>query len=165
MAFGGVLAAGIPILLALSAVGGAVGLYGLASWIFPDAGGAVTSVVFMLGMAVGVDYSLFHLKRVREERERGTVAGRRSTPRPRRPAGRSSRRVSGWSSGLAGLYLGDDVIFSSVATGAVLVVAVAVAGSVTALPAVLVLLGRPGGSVAPTAGTVRAAGRRRCGRR
>ncbi len=133
VAFGGVLAAGIPILLALSAVGGAVGLYALASWIFPDAGGAVTSVIFMLGMAVGVDYSLFYLKRVREE---GVVEAAAAT------AGRAIVTSGlGVVVGLVGLYLADDVIFSSIATGAVLVVAVAVAGSLTALPALLALMG------------------------
>ena len=133
VAFGGVLAAGIPILLALSAVGGAVGLYALASWIFPDAGGAVTSVIFMLGMAVGVDYSLFYLKRVREE---GVVEAAAAT------AGRAIVTSGlGVIVGLVGLFLADDVIFSSIATGAVLVVAVAVAGSLTALPALLALMG------------------------
>jgi RND superfamily putative drug exporter len=133
VAFGGVLAAGIPILLALSAVGGAVGVYALASWLVPDAGGAVTSVIFMLGMAVGVDYSLFYLKRMREE---GAVEAAAAT------AGRAIVTSGlGVIVGLVGLYLAGDVIFSSVATGAVLVVAVAVAGSVTALPALLVLLG------------------------
>ncbi|MGI5131864.1 MMPL family transporter [Pseudonocardia sp. CA-107938] len=139
VAFGAVLAAGIPVLLALSAVAGAVGLYALASWIFPDAGGAVTSVIFMLGMAVGVDYSLFYLKRVREERARGSDAAVQAAAAT---AGRAIVTSGlGVAAGLVGLYVVDDVIFSSIATGAVLVVAVAVAGSLTALPALLALLG------------------------
>jgi RND superfamily putative drug exporter len=142
--FGTVLAAGIPVLLALTAFAGATGLYALASWVFPDAGGAVLSTIFMLGMAVGVDYSLFYLKRVREERERsgGTLS---HTAAVELAAETSGRAVA--HSGLAvavslgGLYLMGDVIFSSIATGAILVTLVAVAGSVTVLPALLAKLG------------------------
>jgi putative drug exporter of the RND superfamily len=142
LVFGSVLAAGLPVLLALSAFAGSVGLYAVASWAFPDAGGAAVSVVFLLGMAVGVDYALFCVKRVREERARGLdrVAAVEAA------AATSGRAVV--TSGiavvvsLAGLYLVGDVIFSSVATGAILVVAVAMAGSLTVLPALLVVLGR-----------------------
>lgn len=141
--FGTVLAAGIPILLALTAFTGAVGLYSLASWVFPDAGGAAMSVIFLLGMAVGVDYSLFYLKRIREERTRADHIDR--TAAIEAAAATSGRAVLG--SGIAvvlalgGLYLADDVIFSSVATGAILVTALAVVGSLTVLPALLALLG------------------------
>ncbi len=142
--FGAVLAAGIPVLLALSAVAGSIGLYGLASWLFPDAGGAATSVVFLLGMAVGVDYSLFYLKRAREERARsgGTITHAAAVELAAATSGRSI-----WFSGLAvivslaGLYLVDDVIFSSIATGGILVVAVAMASSLTVLPAMLTAFG------------------------
>ncbi|MGW0549934.1 MMPL family transporter [Streptomyces altiplanensis] len=142
--FGSVLAAGIPVLLALFAFAGAVGLYGLASWITPDAGGAALSVIFMLGMAVGVDYSLFYLKRAREERERtgGAISHAAAVELA---AATSGRAVV--DSGLAvavalgGLYVMDDVIFSSIASGAILVTLVAVAGSLTVLPALLAKLG------------------------
>lgn len=142
--FGAVLAAGIPVLLALTAFAGAVGLYGLASWVFPDAGGAAISVIFMLGMAVGVDYSLFYLKRAREERERS--GGKLSHVAAVEVAAATSGRAvvdSGLAVVLAlgGLYLADDVIFSSIATGAILVTLVAVAGSLTVLPALLAMLG------------------------
>ncbi|WP_406389632.1 MMPL family transporter [Streptomyces sp. NBC_00887] len=142
--FGAVLAAGIPVVLALTAFAGAVGLYGLASWVFPDAGGAAISVIFMLGMAVGVDYSLFYLKRAREERERAG-GGLSHVAAVEVAAATSGRAVV--DSGLAvvlalgGLYLVDDVIFSSIATGAILVTLVAVAGSLTVLPALLAMLG------------------------
>ncbi|MFI1937047.1 MMPL family transporter [Streptomyces purpureus] len=142
--FGAVLAAGIPILLALSAFAGAVGLYGLASWAFPDAGGAALSAIFMLGMAVGVDYSLFYLKRAREERERsgGTLSHAQAVELAAATSGRavidSGLAVA---LALAGLYLMNDVIFSSIATGGILVTLVAVAGSVTVLPALLAKLG------------------------
>jgi RND superfamily putative drug exporter len=140
LAFGSVLAAGLPVLLAVSAFVGSVGLYAVASWAFPDAGGAAVSVVFLLGMAVGVDYALFCVKRVREERSRGldrvaAVAAAAATSG--RAVVTSGNAVVG---SLAGLYLVGDVIFSSVATGAILVVAVAVAGSLTVLPALLVVL-------------------------
>ena len=142
--FGAVIAAGIPVILALLAFAGAVGLYGPASWLFPDAGGAALSVIFMLGMAVGVDYSLFYLKRAREERARsgGTLS---HTAAVELAAATSGRAVV--ESGLAvalslgGLYLMDDVIFSSIATGAILVTLVAVGGSLTILPALLAKLG------------------------
>ncbi|GAA3486231.1 MMPL family transporter [Streptomyces cremeus] len=142
--FGAVLAAGIPVLLALLAFAGAVGLYGPASWLFPDAGGAALSVIFMLGMAVGVDYSLFYLKRVREERERSGGALSHAAA-VELAAATSGRAVV--ESGLAvalslgGLYLMDDVIFSSIATGAILVTLVAVGSSLTILPALLAGLG------------------------
>ncbi|GGX08550.1 membrane protein [Streptomyces chryseus] len=142
--FGAVLAAGIPVLLALFAFAGAVGLYGLASWITPDAGGAALSVIFMLGMAVGVDYSLFYLKRAREERERtgGTISHAAAVELAAATSGRAVVD-SGLAVALAlgGLYLMDDVIFSSIATGAILVTLVAVAGSLTVLPALLAKLG------------------------
>ncbi|MEU7010275.1 MMPL family transporter [Streptomyces sp. NPDC046332] len=142
--FGAVLAAGIPVLLALFSFVGAVGLYGLASWIFPDAGGAALSVIFMMGMAVGVDYSLFYLKRAREERERsgGTISHARAVELAAATSGRAVVD-SGFAVALsvAGLYLVGDVIFSSIATGAILVTLVAVGGSLTVLPALLAKLG------------------------
>ncbi|MEU7036243.1 MMPL family transporter [Streptomyces sp. NPDC046237] len=142
--FGAVLAAGIPVLLALFSFAGAVGLYGLASWIFPDAGGAALSVIFMMGMAVGVDYSLFYLKRAREERERsgGTISHARAVELAAATSGRAVVD-SGFAVALsvAGLYLVGDVIFSSIATGAILVTLVAVGGSLTVLPALLAKLG------------------------
>ncbi|MFJ8669418.1 MMPL family transporter [Streptomyces sp. NPDC093600] len=142
--FGAVLAAGIPVLLALFAFVGAVGLYGLASWVFPDAGGAALSVIFMMGMAVGVDYSLFFLKRAREERERsgGTISPARAVELAAATSGRAvvdSGLAVALS--LAGLYVVGDVIFSSIATGAILVTLVAVGGSLTVLPALLAALG------------------------
>jgi putative drug exporter of the RND superfamily len=143
--FGAVLAAGIPVLLAVSAFVGSVGLYALASWVFPDAGGAAVSVVFLLGMAVGVDYALFYVKRVREEQARAG-GGMSHTAAVEAAAATSGRAIvtSGIAviASLAGLYVVDDVIFSSIATGAILVVAVALASSLTVLPALLVVLGR-----------------------
>lgn len=141
LAFGALLAAGIPVLLAISAVVAALGFYAPISYLFPD-GGSVANVVLLIGMAVGVDYSLFYLKREREERRRG-----RGTVDAVEIAAATSGHsvvVSGIAVivSMAGLYVAQDVIFSSLATGAILVVAVAVIGSLTVLPALLAKLGR-----------------------
>src|SRR5436190_5225520 len=73
-AFGALVAAGIPVLLAFSGVLAAIGLSALASHVLPAAD-ATQSVILLVGMAIGVDYSLFYLKREREERARGRSAG------------------------------------------------------------------------------------------
>ena len=91
LAFGAFLAAGIPVLLSLSSVFASIGLLGVASQLMPVSDSA-SIVMMLLGMAVGVDYSLFYLKREREERAKGKGAlararGRRGHQRPR---GRSS---------------------------------------------------------------------------
>lgn len=145
LVFGALLAAAVPLLLAISSVGAAMGLYGLASFVFPDAGGAVANVVLLMGMAVGVDYSLFYLKRVREERARAN--GRISHAAAVELAAVTSGHaivVSGIAVlvALAGLYLADDVIFSSITTGSIIVVLVAMVSSLTVLPALLAKLGR-----------------------
>lgn len=143
--FGALMAAAVPLILAISSVGTALGLYGLASFVFPDAGGAVANVVLLMGMAVGVDYSLFYLKRIREERARS--GGRLSHTQAVELAAVTSGHtimVSGMAVifSLVGLYFVDDVIFSSIATGSIIVVLVAMAGSLTALPALLSKLGK-----------------------
>jgi len=74
IAFGAFVAAGVPVLLAFSAVLGSVGLSALASHAF-HASDATQSVILLMGMAVGLDYSLFYLKREREERAAGHEAG------------------------------------------------------------------------------------------
>src|ERR671932_373532 len=70
IAFGAFVAAGVPVLLAFSAVLGSIGLSQLVSHI-AHASDATQSVILMMGMAVGVDYSLFYLRREREERAAG----------------------------------------------------------------------------------------------
>ncbi len=98
-------------------------------------------VVLLVGMAVGVDYSLFYLKREREER----AAGREKDAAIEAAAATSGRAVviSGLTVmvAMAGMYLGGISNFASFATGTIMVVAVAVAGSLTVLPAVLSKLG------------------------
>ncbi|MDP9221912.1 MAG: MMPL family transporter, partial [Actinomycetota bacterium] len=141
VAFGAILAAGVPVLLAFSAVASAIGLSAVASHVIPDSG-STSSMILLMGMAVGVDYSLFYVKRAREERHRG---------RTHLDAIEIAAETSGHSvlvSGAAviismlGLFLAKDAVFASLAMGSIIVVAVAVIGSLTVLPAVLVKLGR-----------------------
>jgi RND superfamily putative drug exporter len=140
IAFGALIAAGIPVLLAFSAVGAALGFYAPLSYLFPD-GGSVANVVLLIGMAVGVDYSLFYLKREREERRKG-----RTTLDAVEIAAATSGHsvvVSGLAVivSMAGLYVAQDATFASMATATIVVVAVAVLGSLTVLPALLSKLG------------------------
>jgi RND superfamily putative drug exporter len=142
--FGSVTMAGVPLLLALSSIAAAVGLSMVASHLSPDAG-VGTNVILMIGLAVGVDYTLFYLKREREERARS--GGRLSSEALVELAAATSGRavvISGLAvvASTATLYLASDVIFSSLATGTIVVVLVAVASSLTALPALLVKLGQ-----------------------
>jgi RND superfamily putative drug exporter len=141
VAFGALIAAGVPVLLALSSVAAAIGLSALVSHVTP-ASDSISSVILLIGMAVGIDYSLFYLRRAREERARGA-----STVDAVEIAAATSGRavlVSGVTVGvaMAGMLLSQSAIFISLALGTILVVAVAVIGSITVLPAVLVKLGR-----------------------
>ena len=141
LAFGAIVAAGVPVLLALTSVAAAIGLSSLVSHIVPDAG-TTTNMILLMGMAVGVDYSLFYLRREREERARGR--GRlEAVDLAAATAGRAAT-VSGVAVivSMAGLYIVDDVTFASLATGSILVVLVAVLGCLTVLPALLAKLGR-----------------------
>ncbi|MFD5798033.1 MMPL family transporter [Streptomyces diastatochromogenes] len=142
--FGSLTMAAVPLLLALSSIAAAVGLAMVASYLTPDAG-VGKNVILMIGLAVGVDYTLFHLKREREERARS--GGRLGTEALVELAAATSGRavvVSGLAvvASTATLYLASDVIFSSLATGTIVVVLVAVASSLTALPALLTVLGK-----------------------
>ncbi|GIM88515.1 membrane protein [Paractinoplanes toevensis] len=141
IAFGALIAAGVPLLLALSSVAAAMGLSTLASHLVPM-GDATSSVILLIGMAVGVDYSLFYVRREREER----ALGRNHVDAVEIAAETSGHAVvvSGTAViiAMAGLFLAGDSTFSSLATGSILVVAVAVIGSLTVLPALLAKLGR-----------------------
>ncbi|MBB3675968.1 MMPL family transporter [Modestobacter versicolor] len=141
VAFGALLAAGVPLLLGITAVGGALGLVSLVSQLRPI-DESTSSVVLLIGMAVGVDYALFYVRRVREERRHGAGTGLAVEL----AAATSGRAVL--TSGIAvavamsGMYLAGNAVFTSFATGTILVVAVSVIGSLTVLPATLALLGR-----------------------
>jgi RND superfamily putative drug exporter len=138
--FGALIAAGIPLLLAGTAVVSAISLLAIPSrWLPVDS--TTSSIVLLVGMAVGIDYSLFYLRRVREERARGA-----STPDALRVAARTSGRaivVSGMTVmiSLAGLFLTGIDVFSGVAVGTIIVVGVAMLGSLTFLPGLLAMLG------------------------
>lgn len=141
LAFGALIAAGIPVLLAASSVAATIGLMAPLSHLIPS-DDTTASMIVLIGMAVGVDYSLFYLKREREERAKG-----RSTLDAVEIAAQTSGHsilVSGGAviAAMAGLFLIDDATFNSLAVGSILVVAVAVLGSITVLPALLVKLGR-----------------------
>ncbi|WP_433171172.1 MMPL family transporter [Actinoallomurus sp. CA-150999] len=143
LVFRSVVMALVPLLLAVSSIMAGVGLSMLASHVFPDAG-VGTNVILLIGMAVGVDYTLFYLKRHREERARSD--GRLTAAAAVEIAAATSGRavlVSGLAvaASSATLYLAGDVIFGSLATGAIVVTIAAVVSSVTVLPALLALLG------------------------
>ena len=139
-AFGSVVAAVVPILLALTAVAAAFGLLGPISQAFP-LDDSVKVVVFLIGMAVGVDYALFYVVRSREERSRG-CATHEALGRTARTSGRTVL-VSGTTVmvAIAGLFVIHSNVFNAIASGTIAVVACAVAGSVTVLPAILVAAG------------------------
>ena len=140
-AFGALVAAGVPLLLGMTAVGATIGLLAPISQIFPM-DESVNSVVLLIGLAVGVDYSMFYLRRKMEERD----AGRSEEAALEFAAATSGRAVliSGLTVmiAMAGMFLAGNVVFQSMAVGTILVVAVAVLGSLTVLPAMISLLGR-----------------------
>jgi anti-anti-sigma factor len=140
LAFGALVAAGIPLLLAFSAVIATLGLLGLVSQAVP-VDEAISSVVLLIGLAVGVDYTLFYLRREREER----AAGRSEQASLQAAAATSGRAVlvSGCTVmiAMAGMYITGDPTFTSFGTGTIMVVAIAMLGSLTVLPALLSKLG------------------------
>jgi putative drug exporter of the RND superfamily len=158
LVFGALVAAGIPLLLALTALTAALGVVTLVSHVLPIAS-TTDDIVVIIGMAVGVDYSLFYLRREREERASG-----RSFPEALRIASRTSGRailVSGLTVmvALSALFvLGGP--FAGMAAGTIAVVGLAVIGSLTVLPALLAWLGpRSDAGRIPFLGRRRAVGR------
>jgi RND superfamily putative drug exporter len=138
--FGALVAAGVPIALALVSIFVALGLTALVGRVF-DLSFYVVNMIVMIGLAVGIDYALFIVSRFREERRRGNakleaieIAG-----------GTASKAVlfSGLTVVLAltGMFLLPTTVFRSLGAGAVLVVIVAVVAMLTLVPAVLSLLG------------------------
>jgi uncharacterized membrane protein YdfJ with MMPL/SSD domain len=138
--FGALVAAGIPLLLALTSVFAAIGLLALPSKVLPM-DDAVNAVVLLIGLAVGVDYSMFYLKRAREER----AAGRSERASVEAAAATSGRSVliSGVTVlvAMAGMFISGDKTFSGFAAATMIVVATSVIGSLTVLPALLSKLG------------------------
>jgi len=139
--FGALIAAGIPLLLAATSVMTALSLLTVVSHWLP-VGSSTSEVVLIIGMAVGVDYSLFYLRREREER----AAGHDTREALRIAAATSGRAilVSGLTVmiALSGLFMTGYDVFSGIAIGTIAVVGVAVFGSLTVLPALLSWLGK-----------------------
>jgi RND superfamily putative drug exporter len=140
VAFGALVAAGIPLLLALTAIFATFGLVALPSHLLPLAQEA-PAVVLLVGLAVGVDYSMFYLRRERQER----AAGRSERAALEVAAATSGRSVliSGLTVmvAMAGMFLTGDATFASFGYATMIVVAVAMVGSLTVLPALLSKLG------------------------
>jgi RND superfamily putative drug exporter len=137
--FGSLVAAGLPLLLAATSVAGAFGLLQLLGHWVPF-NSAASAIVLLIGMAVGIDYSLFYLRRFREERAAGQDPA---------AALATTARTSGHvvaASGLTviicmtGLIITGIDVLKGLALGTVLVVGLAVLGSVTFLPALLAVL-------------------------
>jgi len=140
VAFGALIAAGLPILLSLTAVLGTMGVLAIPSHLMPiDKDSSV--IVLLIGLAVGVDYSMFYLKREREERR----AGKSERAALEAAAATSGRAVlvSGLTVmiAMAGMFFTGDKTFESFGLATMTVVAVAVLGSLTVLPALLAKLG------------------------
>ena len=140
VAFGSLVAAGIPLLLGLSSVFIALGIIVPLSQIWPVEE-SISSVILLIGLAVGVDYSMFYLRRRMEERD----AGRPPAEALAVAAATSGRAVlvSGLTVmiAMAGMLLAGNAVFTSFGIGTMIVVAVAVVGSMTVLPATLSKLG------------------------
>ena len=182
IAFGALVAAGVPVLLAFSAVLATFGLNSIVSHLIPTVDVA-QEVILMIGMAVGVDYSLFYLQRERREREatkhvdaaaigtakaavkaakrsgdREAVAEAKLALKAAKVESRANRRralelaastsgqavlISGFTVmiAMAGMLMAGDATFVALGVASMLVVAAAMIGSLTGLPAVISLLG------------------------
>jgi RND superfamily putative drug exporter len=139
--FGAAVAAGLPVLLAFSAVLASLGIFAFVTHGYSVDWESASEVVLLIGMAVGIDYSLFYLRREREERADG------KEPRPAllRAAATSGQAVliSGVTVliALAGMFIAENKIFTGMAIGTMIVVLCAMIGSLTVLPAALARLG------------------------
>src|SRR5215212_1442207 len=141
IAFGAAVAAGVPLLLGVSSFVATTGLLGPVSQLVP-LHPAVAQVTMLIGLAVGVDYAMFYMRRMTEERDKG-----RSSADALDVAAATSGRavlISGFTvmAAMAGMFFSGNPIFSSFGIGTILVVAVAMLGSLTFLPAVLSYLGK-----------------------
>jgi uncharacterized membrane protein YdfJ with MMPL/SSD domain len=140
-AFGALVAAGLPVILALSAVLAATGVNVLVSHLVPTNEQTVSAIILMIGMAVGIDYSLFYLRRSREERHQGRTA-HDAVLHAARTSGQAVL-VSGATVliAMAGMFVSGNSLFTTIGIGTMIVVLAAMVGSLTVLPAVLHRLG------------------------
>ena len=140
LVFGAIAAAVLPIVLAIVAIVVALGATALVGQAV-DLPFFVINMMTMMGLAVGIDYSLFIVSRYREERARGSDKAEAIVT-----AGGTAGRavlISGMTVGLAliGLLITPDSGNQSIGVGALLVVGAAVLASITLLPALLCLMG------------------------
>jgi uncharacterized membrane protein YdfJ with MMPL/SSD domain len=140
LVFGALVAVGVPLLLALSGVLATIGLVALPSHLVP-LDNNVSAVILLIGLAVGVDYSLFYLKREREERAAGKGA-RAALEAAAATSGRSVL-ISGFTVmiAMAGLMFSGDKSYLGFGIATMMVVGIAMLGSLTVLPALLSKLG------------------------
>ena len=138
--FGALVAAGLPLLLAVAAIVTAFGLTAAISHLF-ELSFFVTNMITMIGLAVGIDYALFVVERYREERRRGVA----QLDAIATAGGTASKAVlfSGMTVvfALSGMFLLPSNLFRALGAGAIVVVVVAVAATLTLIPALLGLLG------------------------
>jgi RND superfamily putative drug exporter len=138
--FGALVAGVSPIIMAIFAIAVTLGIVGLIGQVWRFSFFA-PNLITMMGLAVGIDYSLFIVSRYREERQRG-----RDKLDAIGAAGATANRAVFFSGmmvvlALAGMLIVPTTIFRSLAGGAIVVVLVSVAASMTLLPAVIGLLG------------------------
>ncbi len=138
--FGAIVAALVPIGMAIVAIGIALGITALVGQMV-EFNLFVTNIISMIGLAVGIDYSLFIVSRFREERKKGfdkmEAIG---------AAGATANRAVFFSGmtvvlALLGMFIIPTTIFRALAAGAIFVTLVAIVSSMTLLPAVLAKLG------------------------
>jgi RND superfamily putative drug exporter len=140
LVFGAVVAAGVPILIAVVSIIISIGISAIIGEFF-DLSFFVVNMITMIGLAVGIDYSLFIIHRFRDERAAGLTVEDAVTK-----AGATASRAVLFSGitviiALAGLFIVPTSIYRSLAIGATAVAAVSVLAALTLLPAVLRLLG------------------------
>ncbi len=138
--FGALVAAGLPLILAVVSILTTLGVTAVVGQ-FTDLSFFIVNMIFMIGLAVGIDYVLFIVARFREERE----AGHGKMDAIVRTGDTSSKAIlfSGLTvvTALSGMLLVPDSLFVSLGLGAILVVLVSLVMTMTLLPAVLSLLG------------------------
>ena len=141
VAFGALVASIVPLVLAITSLIAAFGLLALYSQLINPVSSYATQLVVLIGLAVAVDYSLFMITRYRTERRNG-----RDKMHAIQVASSTAGRAVFFSGltvaiSVAGLFLIDDPLFSSMAIGTIAVVLIAIVGSLTFLPATLAILG------------------------
>jgi RND superfamily putative drug exporter len=140
LVFGALVAAFIPMSMAIGSIIVTVAISSVLGQ-FTSLSFFIVNMITAMGLALGIDYSLFVLSRYREERQ----AGRDKVDAIVTTGATSSKAVlfsgSSFVVALLGLLLVPDTILRSLALGAIIVGAVTMAAAITLLPALLSLLG------------------------